>query len=209
VPPPTRWLFGYGSLIERQSRGRTVPEGAPIEPVRVRGFRREWNTRSAGAGLKCTFLGVRPDPAGVVNGLLIGVGDDDWRALDRREKDYCRADVPMTSVEWLRPGADRENPVGQATLYQTVEPAAPDATAPLIQSYVDICLLGCLQVGERLGTGDAFAREFVATTDGWSPHWVNDRVYPRAAFRLLPEAPVIDALLEEHCPEAFAAIRIE
>ena len=60
-------------------------------------------------------------------------------------------------------------------------------------------------VGENLD----FAESCIATTDGWSPHWVNDRLQPRRPFIHQPKASAIDALLHKMVPEQFEEIRIE
>jgi hypothetical protein len=58
----------------------------------------------------------------------------------------------------------------------------PDTSHPILQSYVDIIVRGCLYI-----SGEEFARSFISTTTGWtqssnriqSPsHWVNDRDFP-------------------------------
>ena len=43
----------------------------------------------------------------------------------------------------------------------------------LLQTYVDVCLSGCLE------HGDDFAREFIATTFLWAPWWLNERELAR------------------------------
>jgi hypothetical protein len=49
----------------------------------------------------------------------------------------------------------------------------------------------------------------VRTTDGWSKHWVNDRIYPRRPYIHQPNAWEIDAHLKRLLPELFGGIRIE
>ena len=45
-----------------------------------------------------------------------------------------------------------------------LSPASVDF--PILQTYVDVCISGCLEHGE------AFAQEFIATTFLWAPYWV-------------------------------------
>jgi hypothetical protein len=87
-------------------------------------------------------------------------------------------------------------------VYVPKRPVPPDASHPILQSYVDIILRGCLETG-----GEAMARSFIATTSGWfhpspdgtPPHWVDDRVtplYKRADVEYSQRnAAKIDALL--------------
>ena len=49
----------------------------------------------------------------------------------------------------------------------------PSAPFPILQTYVDVCIAGCLEHDEK------FAEMFVATTSGWSQYFLNDREVPR------------------------------
>jgi hypothetical protein len=49
----------------------------------------------------------------------------------------------------------------------------------------------------------------VLTTQGWSTHWVNDRIYPRRPFMYQPSAGEIDQRLNTLLPEIVDAIKIE
>ena len=84
--------------------------------------------------------------------------------------------------------------------------ATPDT--PIVQSYVDIFVNGCLELQDRYGL-DGFARECIDSTAGWSAHWVNDRIYPRRPFIYRKNAVRIDRLLQAALPEIFPQIRIE
>jgi hypothetical protein len=74
----------------------------------------------------------------------------------------------------------------------------PTAQFPIVQSYVDLCVHGCLEVEARYRTAKGFTDEFFATSYGWSKYWVNDRLYPRRAFGALAPASDIDAALQGH-----------
>jgi hypothetical protein len=86
--------------------------------------------------------------------------------------------------------------------------AAPNATYPIVQSYVDIFLSGCLEQEQRFELKD-FAQRCIATTHDWSEYWVNDRIFPRRPFVYQPKAPQIDSLLSKYLPQYFSRIRIE
>lgn len=99
-----QYVFGYGSLLER--RREPVPGLCEL-----RGFRRTWNVamdnrqtipgykhyvdRATGArsGWFVTFLNIVRDPGAVVNGVMFEVDDALLERLDRRERNYERADV--------------------------------------------------------------------------------------------------------------------
>lgn len=88
--------------------------------------------------------------------------------------------------------------------------AAASAGYPIVQSYVDIFITGCLQMQARV-TEPAFdfVEQCVLTTEGWSKHWVNDRIYPRRPFHYQPNAFKIDGYLNRLLPEFVQEMRIE
>ena len=88
--------------------------------------------------------------------------------------------------------------------------ALPSAQHPILQTYVDVCMSGCLEHGRE------FARLFVETTDAWSEFWVNDREVPRRPWvsSLSSQKPwsSVDRLLGERLlalrtlPEEYGAV---
>lgn len=71
---------------------------------------------------------------------------------------------------------------------------------PLVQSYADVILTGCLAIGTD------FAIEFIETTQGWGQAWLNDRAQPRyqRAMHAVPHAAEIDQQLQALVPHAFS-----
>jgi hypothetical protein len=82
---------------------------------------------------------------------------------------------------------------------------------PIVQSYVDICIHGCLEVEGRYPCAAGFTEEFIATTDEWNRYWVNDRVYPRRPFIFQPASDQIDKALQKapRTAELFYEVEIE
>ena len=62
---------------------------------------------------------------------------------------------------------------------------------------------GCLEHGE------AFAREFIATTFLWSPHWLNEREIARRPWLHQANYVQIDRLLAELVPDYFRHRKLE
>lgn len=104
------WVFGYGSLVDPSSLGRTL--GRPVEvgvdfvEAGLRGWGRRWNygvghvsaTWRAADGRMVhdgviVALGIVPSPAEQVNGIIARVSERELTALDVRERDYDRVDV--------------------------------------------------------------------------------------------------------------------
>lgn len=103
------WVFGYGSLVDPTSFGRTL--GRTVRPgvdhlaAELGGFGRRWNygvmhstgwwVDDAGEHHERTIvaLGVTADAGGSCNGVVGWVDDDELPALDHRERAYDRVDV--------------------------------------------------------------------------------------------------------------------
>lgn len=210
TPDPTlaQYIIGYGSLMEEASRLKTTPQAGEALPVNVTGFRRAWIAQGSPIGFSTTFLGVTVEPAARMNAVLYNVPDETAvAALDRRESGYCRVAVEPQQITALSGKLPAE---AQIWLYAspTEKVHPPSRRFPIVQSYVDVFLSGCLQAEQNYHLPD-FARECVRTTQGWSKYWVNDRIYPRRPFAYQPNAGKIDQMLSKEVPKAFAAIRLE
>jgi hypothetical protein len=94
--------------------------------------------------------------------------------------------------------------VGSAAVYVFLsnqesisETKAPTRQIPMVQSYVDICINGCLELEALYRTVKrSFTEEFIRKTSGWNEFWVNDRIYPRRPFIYSPNASAIDKDLQ-------------
>lgn len=204
-----QFIIGYGSLMQDESRKRTSPQAGPAQPVEVSGYRRGWIAQGSPVGLSTTFLGVVEDRQSRINAVIYSVDPGELAATDRREAQYCRQSVPAADVATLgTAGLSISN--GQAWIYVSASEsiATPSARFPIVQSYVDIFVSGCLEQEQRFSLKD-FALQCLQTTDNWSDHWVNDRQYPRRPFIHQPKAGQIDAMLARQLPGLFSRIKIE
>jgi hypothetical protein len=210
-PEVPQYVIGYGSLMEEASKDRTAPNTGANLPVMVTGYERSWHLRGSGAGFGTTYLGVQVKAgAPMVAALYRIFTGQEILDTDQREIYYCRDEVNPGALRMLDGSAVPET--GQIWIYVTkpeaLDPPSPDY--PIVQSYVDIFITGCLQVAERVvDQNEDFAKQCITTTSGWSPHWVNDRPLPRRPFIHQPNASEIDRLLLENVPDEFRMIRIE
>jgi hypothetical protein len=206
-----QYVIGYGSLMSSASKDRTAPDTGVNLPVMVTGYERSWNLRGAAVGLGTTYLGVQAKQGALmVAALYRDFGGQDIVNTDARESYYCRDAVDPERIRML--DGSTVPTTGQIWVYVNKPDAIapPDEDFPIVQSYVDIFLTGCLELRERVvGQNQDFAVQCIKTTSGWSPHWVNDRLYPRRPFIYQPNAATIDQLLFENVPQAFKMIRIE
>jgi hypothetical protein len=201
---PSQFIFGYGSLIDAHSRKATLGVSTAAIPVRVSaafGHVRAWNDR-APSGF--TALGLRkPGPgekARTINGVLYPADGDDMAKFDAREDGYARVELPRALIEavswqrvpetgriWVYIPTRKGQPPGDGLL-------KPDGGFPLLQSYIDLVLEGCLEYGPE------FARELIDTTADWSQFWLNDRELARRPWVLDSKSAVIDDLLAKVPP---------
>ena len=65
----------------------------------------------------------------------------------------------------------------------------------ILQSYVDICVNGCLEYGLD------FLRRFVHTTGNWSRYWLNDRIIARRAWTHEKNYNIIDKYITKFLKE--------
>ena len=177
------WIFGYGSILLESSRRSTLvahsqaepPPAALVELSAAAGFVREWNFQ-APSGF--TAVGLRrvsgaPMP---VCGVLFEASVALAR-FDAREAGYERIELRADQLAVL--GGDgapaavalRSGDVGRHRFWTYVPRTASAASDehPICQTYVDTCLLGCLERG-----GAALAARWVRTTSSWSDYWLND-----------------------------------
>jgi hypothetical protein len=220
---PTQFVFGYGSLIDAESRAKTAGATTAAIPVRVSstfGYLRAWVDRCP-----CGFtaLGLRKPRSGespmTINGVIYPVDETTLRSFDRREANYRRILVPSDMIEAVSwqgmPQAGQiwvYMPVGESG-EPAIELSEPSARYPMLQSYIDLVLHGALEYGPD------FAREVIATTTGWSAYWLDDREEPRRPWVHSSDYQVIDSLLRQtepastHMkdrlfPEEFTAMRL-
>ena len=160
-------VFAYGTLINRRSRRKTGASGEAL-PVRLRGWQRAWNKRVESSFM--TVLGVRRQAGATCNGVVFSVEDADLESFDAREAGYRRE--PITGSD-LAPIGDHAPRIEGAWVYVPEDPCSPTQEFPIAQSYLDVCLGGCLDFGRE------FALEFVRTTEGWDGPRIDDRSAPR------------------------------
>jgi len=213
---PQNFIFGYGSLIEDESRQRTTPSARDAWPATVSGIRRGWWARGAESGLTTTFLGAIADPGAECNGVIYKVSAEELAATDRRESaGYQRCAIDIDKITML--DGRKEPLAGLVWAYINLltkdELKDNQATPqfPIVQSYVDICIHGCLEVEGRYPTAGPFTQKFIATTDEWNRYWVNDRPYPRRPFIFQPAAQQIDSALKAapRTADLFYEVEIE
>ncbi|WP_416305445.1 gamma-glutamylcyclotransferase [Neptunicella sp. SCSIO 80796] len=183
------FILGYGSLLSHDSRWRFSAINTAVIPVSVQGWQRSWITRNIEE--QQSHVGALPKQNASLNGVLVPTERITDR-LRQREKDYLFAPVPLCRLT-LQVDRPQINALKQQLQHRKIwicqslgiHPA--NKQFPVMQSYVDTCLAGCLENG-----GEDFARAFVKNTAGWNEGWINDRKMPR-----YPRAARVDKVLQQ------------
>ncbi len=167
------FIFGYGSLINSISRQVTGETGAAVA-VKISGFVRHWSKISSHYGMSSVV--VLADISGACNGVLVEVQGSELKQFDEREKGYQRVLVDLHSINFYDssqillagPGSDIK-----IWLYQAETIVQPCQKFPVVFSYLDVILAGCLEYSSE------FCDDFIELTQGWQHRMLNDRQNPR------------------------------
>ncbi|WP_339742585.1 hypothetical protein [uncultured Maricaulis sp.] len=186
----TDYIIGYGSLLSAYSRQTYSNVHTPVIPVMVTGWQRGWTTRYGDEA--ATYLGVRPAENAMLSAALVPTLITE--ELRHRERGYTFTPVARDTIKLMQDGA-MELDTARFWIVVNHEQLRADESHPIPQSYIDTCLIGCLETG-----GDEMARHFIQSTEAWDSHRVNDRDWPTPVYpRGTPASPAqraeIDALL--------------
>lgn len=161
----TTYIFGYGSLMNSASRQLTGQTSTAI-PTIVTGFKRYWGKIDSSYTISPLVV---DKGEGLVNGVLLQVDDAELAEFDIRERGYHRVLIPALQID-----CDHElEKDAQVWVYIKDSPEPPCHLSPIVQTYVDTVLAGCLEVSEQ------FAKQFVEHTFGWNFPLENDRHAPK------------------------------
>lgn len=149
-----------------------------------------------------TYLGAYEKLGSTCNGILIEVDEEELACLVEREKGYNKVQIDpkrITILHGSMPAA------ADAKIYYFEVPKSalfkPSSKHPIVQSYVDLCMKGFIQIDEILGTSNyKHTREFIQTTKCWNKHWVNDRLHPYRPFVFLNKSAIINKILSKTIP---------
>lgn len=145
-------------------------------------------------------VACRPEANARVNGVLFEVPENELEKFDDRETHYIRNQLDLSQIAYL-PGYEALEEGASVWVYlydHEGESRAGTESAPIVQSYLDVILLGCQEIAPT------FATEFIHQTQRWGL-WHDDRrapVYQRPQIH--DQAAQLDQLLAEQVPEAFS-----
>ena len=198
-----QFIVGYGSLMQEKSKHEDASDIGENHPVYITGFKRSWIRHGTRRKLNTTYLAVVKKPDAKLNAVYYQLNNPaDINNYDARERGYCRA---MVSPQQIQTISGESLPNGQYWIYVTKddETTVPSKQYPIMQSYVDIFLSGCLEQEKKYHL-QGFARDCINMTSGWSRHWVNDRASRPDASKNAPYTLKVDALIEKELPGYIA-----
>ncbi|WP_341664880.1 gamma-glutamylcyclotransferase family protein [Vibrio sp.] len=161
------YIFGYGSLINSASRQLTGATGL-AHPAVIHGFKRIWGKLDTSYTLSPLVV---QKGQGLVNGVLIEIAQNELKEFDTRERNYQRIQVSLTEIDTTHSLTSSDH----IWLYINDDAKQPCEQVPIMQSYVDTVLAGCLDISE------SFAKQFIEHTLGWHCPRQNDRHTPTYA----------------------------
>jgi hypothetical protein len=210
VPTRLHYIFGYGSLIERASRMHTWPDAEFATPVVVKGIARGWFDQTDVPSWSPTYLGGVNEDGAECNGVIFPVTSAELERYGRREIGYRPTKIEPSQITMLVGGS--APPEADIWYFANTRKRFASVERPIVQSYVDVCLNGCLEIEAMypLARQASFAEQFIRTTANWGPPWINDRIFPWRPFVHVPRAWAIDALLKTVLgQEMFAQITLK
>lgn len=187
------YIFGYGSLICADSRSRTGITDAAF-PIEVKGIARHWSLHTP--AWQATVVSAHIERNAHCNGVYFQVDDFNLSLFDERESGYDRIELDWRDVTAL--SADPLPEDGKLWVYVGHQIGKPSAERPIMQSYLDVIMNGCLDIHPQ------FAQRFTELTGQWE-HLVNDRENPEylRPLKSSQRHGHIDQLLQSHLPELW------
>lgn len=187
------YLIGYGSLLSSYSRKYYSNITSHVQALTLHGWQRSWCARYADEG--ATYSGAMPNSQSKIDGVLIPTKIDP--ALVQREREYRFTEVNLDQIKLSGKSNIKLSDDDTVLVCESLNPLIPNQDHPIVQSYIDTCLIGSLEVFGEVG-----ALSFIENTSGWDHYWVNDRdrqpnpIYQRLTPCSAKQTKKIDELLD-------------
>jgi len=140
-----QYIIGYGSLIDEQSKERTDPTSQESFPVLINGYKRSWSVHGNLPGLNATFLSIIKDKHSSFNGVVYKLSKPE---NIQPETTYCRKALNADQLKMYSGTLPDQKQIWIYTSVQKLN-EYPTHDIPIVQSYVDIFLRGCLQIEKK------------------------------------------------------------
>jgi len=219
------WVFGYGSLMSPDSppAGLSDRQRKLFLPYWIRkeaGFQRVWNYRHGSVGINAVGLRKVPeDQADFICGIAYPMDYEFASDLFSKREDGYR--LLLLHEDLMAPmHEDYRIPDGCGYIWIVGEPISqclgpenescdnykckrhwPTDDSPILQSYVDEIIAGCLKYRTTSGKTDGmnFAAAVIQSIRGWEWPWFNDRILSGRPWKFAADYELTDGLLNT-CP---------
>ena len=144
------YVFGYGSLVNTQSRLNTIKSALKAYPVVIDeqfGYERDYYYRDRiGRGAE-RVLGIKKNPRKdtLINGALFKVPNDRLKDMDLRENNYKKIRIPWEYV--LLYGKSNPQTSVPIYAYQPLPEISEGHRGKISDEYLDITIQGFLEYG--------------------------------------------------------------
>ena len=115
-------------------------------------------------------VGILEDPGSSCNGVLFPIAQSELTRFDARETGYNRTALPISQIVFFSGDLNINEDIW---IYFAKQTNHPCQLQPIVQSYVDVIIEGCLEIGLD------FTEEFLKSTTGWEYDWIDDRLFPK------------------------------
>ncbi len=186
------FIFGYGSLMNFSSLKKTIfdntdhnntlPDSAVnfdnyIQIVRVKNLKRGWYFRNGSNTNKLkepwVALGAYECDKYICNGVIFPITQDQLKLLDLREFGYIKKILDKKNITILKGSGI---PKDSTIYYYSILPEQinkPSHTYPIPQTYLDICMIGTVNIDNILGNKNyEFTKEFIKNTYDWKKKYI-------------------------------------
>lgn len=174
-------VAGYGSLLSQYSRRRYSNIDSLGLSVLVKGWERNWITRSVTE--KQTYAGAIPNKHAALSAQVIALEFND--DFEKREQDYRFTKIDFDSIEIIPSLAATHQALlvqlSEIPMYicETLAIVPSTECFPVNFSYVETCLAGSHELSGTKGVDTFFTH-----TQGWDTSYFNDdrssHLYPRS-----------------------------
>ncbi len=155
-------VFGYGSLMSKESLRATVPDVSDIRPAYIEGFVRDFSlwdpegfteTNRDIRGIPFCAVDVKQaEGKSHVNGIVFSVDETYFKALRRREQEYALVSTTAYNFE-------SGKPLGECKVFSANKNNGNYDFGSIAQGrYLQVCLEGAAEYGKK------FYAQFLETT---------------------------------------------
>lgn len=158
-----QYIFGYGSLINKESIFKTLSNRDTIEiyPVRVHNIKRGWYIPGPSNDM---YLGVQLEQKSKCNGVIFEVNNDEIDLISAREKYYDITVLPNKQIEFLESdNILNDTDIVYIYIIDNINPKIiiDHVNYFITKKYLNICIEGCININNK------FSDEFFNTTYNW------------------------------------------